>query len=223
MIFSLFSQPMLLLVWVSVIVISITVHEFSHAFVASKLGDKTAEFLGRLTLNPLKHIDPLGFLALLTLGFGWAKPVPYNPYNLPNPRKQAVFIALAGPASNLILALLSGVILRTWMVAGGFSLANLGAVFLVLMILVNLFLLFFNLIPVHPLDGSKLLDLALAAPKYQAIRQRIAQLGPQVLLFLVILSILTPLNIFGFISVPSFYVCEMISGGICLDILTAIF
>src|SRR3989338_6823830 len=113
MFLSLISEnPAVAIVWVLAIVIALTVHEFSHALAGKWRGDKTAEYEGRLTLNPMAHIDWIGFIPLLLLGFGWAKPVPFNPYNLRDPKWDSVLIALAGPASNFILALLSGFALR---------------------------------------------------------------------------------------------------------------
>lgn len=135
---------------------SIIIHEISHGYAALKKGDRTAWASGRLTLNPLSHIDPMGSillpltLFLLTRGqfvFGWAKPVPINPYNFNNPKKDEAFVSLAGPLSNLILAIFLGTILRFWP-----SLAI--ADFLGLAVRLNLGLAVFNLLPIYPLDGS---------------------------------------------------------------------
>lgn len=146
-----------------VLLFSIIIHEVSHGAMALYLGDETAKRLGRLTLNPLKHIDPIGslllplilFLAGSRVIFGWAKPVPYNPYNLPNPRRGAALIGAAGPVSNLILAIIFALLLHlplTWNVGGEVLVAAFG-----LIVLLNLLLAFFNLVPIPPLDGSKLL------------------------------------------------------------------
>ncbi|MDA1024354.1 MAG: site-2 protease family protein [bacterium] len=218
MILNLLSNPALLLIWVIVIVTALTVHEFAHAFVGSRLGDTTAEALGRLTLNPLAHIDPMGFVMLLLLGFGWAKPVPFNPYNLNNPRWDAVKIALAGPGSNLLLSLLAAVALRILLGVG--AELSLLHIFLTLMVLINLFLLVFNLIPIHPLDGSKLVDALLTAPRWAQLRIAIATYGPQVLMLLVIISILTPFDVFFFVSAPSFAACDAIVGTSCTALLS---
>lgn len=216
------NSPAVALVWVIVIFLSLTVHEFSHALAAHLKGDRTAELAGRLTLNPIAHIDPLGLIPLLLLGFGWAKPVPFNPYNLKNPKKDAVHIALAGPFSNLILAIISGVALRILLGAGVISTMNLLTIFLVLMVIINLFLLFFNIIPVHPLDGSKLVDALLSSPKHAHIRNAIARYGPNFLLLLVILSLIG-FNVFFFISAPAFLACDAITGQNCLVALLQIF
>ncbi len=212
MIQQLFSSPELLIVWLSVILISITVHEFSHALAGSLKGDATAEEEGRLTLNPLAHINPVGFFMLIVLGFGWAKPVPYNPYNLKNPIKDAVHIALAGPFSNLVLALLSGLILRGLMHYDVIASSSLLALFLFYLTLVNLFLMLFNILPVYPLDGSKLVDAVLVKPHQQKLRNQIAYYSPRVLLALVILSILTSIDVFSFISIPAILILGIIIG-----------
>ncbi|RMD51972.1 site-2 protease family protein [Candidatus Parcubacteria bacterium] len=216
MIFSLFSvYPILIFPWLAVILISITVHEFSHAFAAYKLGDATAERGGRLSLNPMDHIDWLGFVSLLILGFGWAKPVPFNPYNLSNPRWDSVKIALAGPLSNLILAIISAIIWRILAGLGILAEAGLLNFFLFWMVLVNLFLLFFNLIPVDPLDGSKLANALLIKPEHQKIRVFLLAYGSRILLILIFISILMDINVFAFISKPSYLVCSWLLGGSC--------
>lgn len=214
---------MIALVWIIVILLSLTVHEFSHALVANLRGDKTAERMGRLTLNPIVHIDPMGLIPLLLLGFGWAKPVPFNPYNLKDPKWDPVWVALAGPFSNLTVAILAAVILRILAVTGGVAASSLLPVFLILLVIINLFLLFFNLLPVHPLDGSKLLDALLTKPQHQPLRRAIATYGPQVLLAMVIISIITPFNIFFFVSAPSYAACDVMVGESCITLLSLIF
>jgi len=155
---------------IAVLIISIVIHEVSHGYAARALGDPTAEYEGRLTLNPLKHIDPFGsvLLPLLTYfggGFilGWAKPVPYNPYNLRPGRFSEALVALAGPASNLTIALVFGLVLR------GMSEASLNSPFfelVILIVLINIVLAVFNLVPVPPLDGSKILFSLLPEKAY---------------------------------------------------------
>lgn len=211
------------LAWALAIFFSLTVHEFSHALVAKWRGDRTAEREGRLTLNPLAHIDPVGLIMLFVVGFGWAKPVPYNPYNLKDPKWDSVKIALAGPASNLIMASACGLALRLLLGNGVIDGLNLLAIFLFLMILLNLFLLFFNIIPIHPLDGSKLFFALFDHPKYAELRNFVALRGPQILLLLIVISFLTPFNVFFFVTAPSFFVCDTILGGSCLNFFSLIF
>lgn len=126
----------------------ISIHEFSHAFMANKLGDSTAKMSGRLTLNPLAHLDKLGTFALLFFGIGWGKPVPFNIFNLKNPRRDQALIALAGPLSNLIMAVALSFV---------YKFASFGFIGSALFTLIslNVILAFFNLIPVGPLDGFK--------------------------------------------------------------------
>jgi Zn-dependent protease len=141
--------------------IAITIHEASHAWMSNRLGDPTAKILGRLTLNPIAHIDLYGTIIiplLLTiigspLVFGWAKPVMYDPYNLKNPRKDSALISLAGPFSNIILATILALILR---LIGVIILGSLFTHFIVQVISINVVLAIFNLIPIHPLDGGKI-------------------------------------------------------------------
>lgn len=147
-----------------VLIFSVMVHEISHGFMAEKLGDKTARDAGRLTLNPLKHIDPFGSIILplllyvlnTSILFGWAKPVPYNPYNLKNPKKGGALIALAGPVSNFFIAFIFGLLIRTG-VSSGNSVDDPLLLMFQIIVYVNVLLGVFNLVPIPPLDGSKVL------------------------------------------------------------------
>ncbi|MDD4956741.1 MAG: site-2 protease family protein [Candidatus Omnitrophica bacterium] len=156
---------------------AVIVHELAHGYVAYRLGDPTARNAGRLTLNPQAHIDPVGtfFLPLVLvlmhspIVFGWAKPVPIDPSNFRDIRKGLLYTSVAGPASNVALALLAGIVYRT----GIFSWYYPAQVFLVICVLVNLVLCFFNLIPIPPLDGSGLVSSLLpvrAARRYGSIK-----------------------------------------------------
>lgn len=218
-----FGSPAIAVAWVVAILGSLTIHEFSHALVGKLVGDKTAEREGRLTLNPIAHIDPTGFMLLLLFGFGWAKPVPYNPYNLKDPKWDSVKIALAGPLSNLIIAILAGVVFRLLVGGGVIAHLNLLAIFLFLTILLNLFLMFFNVIPVHPLDGSKLFFALFDHPKYAAMREFVAVRGPQILMFAVLISAFTSLNVFFFVSGPAFGTCDALLGQSCGGYFASIF
>lgn len=140
------------------LLITITFHELAHGFVAYKLGDPTAKEAGRLTFNPIKHIDPIGFISLIVLRFGWAKPVPYNPNYFKNQRQGTLLVAIAGPAMNILLALLSLIA----MVVLDFQYSIL-YVFFEMMFVYNIMFAIFNSLPIPPLDGSKVLASVLPA------------------------------------------------------------
>ncbi len=133
---------------------AITIHECAHAWMADRLGDPTPRLQGRVTLNPLAHLDLLGTIAMLLTHFGWGKPVMFDPYNLANPRRDAALIAVAGPASNLLLATALSLILRLIPLGPA---TGLLIIFLATFTAINVFLAVFNFIPVHPLDGGKIL------------------------------------------------------------------
>jgi len=190
-----------------ILVISLTFHEFSHAWAATRLGDDTARYNGRLTLNPLKHLDVWGSLMLLVAGFGWAKPVPVNAYALLR-RSPAglMWTALAGPLANLALAILAAIPFRlglaTWSLSfTGTALPTLSQ-FLSEFILINLSLMLFNLLPLAPLDGDKVADYFFP-PKWAAVLDRIRPYGSYVLLALFFLPRLTGFNIFSAIMGPA--------------------
>ncbi|WP_066639986.1 site-2 protease family protein [Desulfolucanica intricata] len=135
------------------IVLGLTFHELAHGWVAYKLGDNTARYAGRLTINPIAHIDPIGLILLFLAGFGWAKPVPVNPNNLKgDTRRGMMLVSLAGPATNILIAIIGAVILGL----GGGQFPY-GEPILILIIRINVVLAIFNLIPIPPLDGSKIL------------------------------------------------------------------
>jgi len=154
-----FNLPSLydMLVLLPAIILGLTFHEFAHGWVAFQLGDNTAKRAGRLTLNPIAHIDPIGFIMLFIAHFGWAKPVPVNPYNFHvDPKKGMLYVSLAGPVTNFLLALISTFSLG---IAQGLGLGGFKILIDILyyMIFINLVLAIFNLIPIPPLDGSKIL------------------------------------------------------------------
>ncbi len=150
----LFTNPVGAILFLSSIVVAVTVHEFCHAKMADNLGDPTPSLQGRVTLDPRSHLDPMGSLLFLLFGFGWGKPVPYDPYNLKNPRKDAAMIALAGPASNFGMALACSTVLHI-MGAQAAQSTFFGA-FLSIFVSTNLILGVFNFIPIAPLDGFRI-------------------------------------------------------------------
>ncbi len=149
----LFNNPFAFFSWLIALIVAITIHEFAHAYAADRLGDPTPRVQGRLTLNPLAHLDPLGTLMLLIARFGWGKPVVFDPFNLRHPRRDAAIISLAGPVSNILLATALSLILHAALTTGY---AMLAYVFIQPIIVLNIFLAVFNLVPVHPLDGFKI-------------------------------------------------------------------
>lgn len=149
----LFTNPVSVLIWLSVLVISLSVHEAAHAYSAFWLGDPTPKLQKRLTLNPAAHVDYWGLLFIIFVGIGWGRPVQFNPYNLKNPRRDAALIAIAGPASNIVLAFFGALAVFVLSVFG----VQPTIVYEILLqfILLNIALAVFNLIPVEPLDGFK--------------------------------------------------------------------
>lgn len=198
-------EPLLFVVLVSALVLTLSVHEAAHAWVGSLLGDLTAKRLGRLTLNPLAHIDPIGFLMVLFVGFGYAKPVPFNPYNLRDQRWGPALIAAAGPGSNLILGTICAVAYGILAPILGASIAipwaqtNLLLLLLAWLGLINFALMAFNFIPIPPLDGSKVLLALLGGPQHARIRMFLETQGPSLLLLLIFLDIVLNLGIFSWI------------------------
>ncbi len=173
------------------ILLALTVHEFAHALLAYRFGDSTAKDMGRLTLNPLPHLDPIGTLLLFIAFIGWAKPVPVNPNNLRNPHRDMLWISLAGPLSNFLLAGFFGALFRIFDQSGALSGAGLWPTSLRMLlsysVSINLILAFFNLIPIYPLDGSKILAGMLPEGPAELFR-RAAVYGPFLLIGLIALG-----------------------------------
>ncbi len=197
------------------LVIAFTVHEFAHAWTADQLGDDTPRFNGRLTLNPLAHLDPLGSLMLLIAGFGWAKPVPVNPVILERRTPSGMMlVSAAGPFSNLMMAIVTSIPFKAGLLEPTFystsrvlpSLSFLLTQF----IWINLVLLFFNLIPLFPLDGEKVLAHFLP-PGGQDILNRLRPNGPMILMLLFFLGSFGGINIFGIlIGAPVNFVLQLL-------------
>jgi Zn-dependent protease len=171
MISYLFSNPLLFVIYMSSLLVAITIHEFSHAWAADYLGDPTPRLDGRLKLNPLVHIDNIGMIFLLFFGFGWGKPVVFDPYNLKNPRRDAAWISIAGPSSNFILAIVLALLLKLFIVLQLNFLIVIGGIIFVPMIRMNIILGVFNLLPIHPMDGFKIVEGILPEEKAQEWKQ----------------------------------------------------
>ena len=179
------------------ILLAITFHEYAHGWMALKFGDPTAKMLGRLSLNPLVHLDPIGTMMLFLVHFGWAKPVPVDPRYFSDPKRQMLWVALAGPVANMILAFASGLLIV------GFATSNLmsdsnTALFgnmLFYSLQIKLALAVFNMLPIPPLDGSKILR-GLLPYEYEHIAIQMEQYGPWVLMSIILFGLVTGVSIF---------------------------
>ena len=187
------------------IILGLTIHEFCHAYVALRCGDSTARDQGRVTLNPIKHIDPLGFILLLLVGFGWAKPVQFTESNLRNPRWDVIKIALAGPFSNALLAMLLTIVFCTldFFVARSYdSTSVLIREILIYAIQINWALFVFNLIPIPPLDGSHLITHQLR--KYPSLYLGLYKYGTLALFGILMIDSFLKIEILPIMPVISF-------------------
>jgi Zn-dependent protease len=183
-----------LIISLPAILIVITVHEYFHGYAAYRLGDPTAKFAGRLTLNPIKHIDIFGFLAFLVFRFGWAKPVPINPYNFRNVRKGMLYTSLAGPGANFLFAIPIGIVLRLFpALLSERMLLPIGGI-LGFGLFYSLILCAFNLIPIPPLDGSKAL-FSLLPPRFAHVEYWLERYGFMLLLGLIFVDRITGIPI----------------------------
>ena len=191
---------------------ALSFHEFAHAWMASKCGDNTAARMGRLTLNPMAHLDVMGSLMILFVGFGWAKPVPVDSRKLRDPRKDMMKVAAAGPLSNLLLAMLAGM---AWRLLGGinFLLDTNFPVLIFYFTQINIALAVFNLIPVSPLDGSQIFSGYLMKTNPE-LALKIQSYGPQVLFGLILFGYVTGFSILWLVMKPfvNFFMLLFIGG-----------
>ena len=201
----------------AILLMSVVIHEVSHGYAALMLGDRTAQYAGRLTLNPIKHLDMFGSILLPLLLvllkspflFGYAKPVPYNPYNLSIPRWGPAIVAVAGPIANVTVALVFGMMVRVLPLIQVVSAEQLFALIAVakLIVFINLLLAIFNLIPIPPLDGSGVL-FALLPWRYAYVQELLTRYGSIVLIIFIFFF-------FQLLSGPIFFVCDLFTGSIC--------
>lgn len=196
------TEPQIIVLLIPALVFSLSFHEFAHAWMAHRLGDSTAAQMGRLTLNPISHLDPVGSIALLLMGFGWAKPVPVDSRYLKNPRDDMVKIAAAGPISNIALAIVAALILR--LLFSTDLLTNSIKTFFIIFMQINITLAVFNLLPVSPLDGSQILSPFLEKKFGPEIVWKMQLYGPRILFFIILFSMVTDIHIFSFVINPIF-------------------
>ena len=187
--------PEVLVLLIPVLLFALVFHEFSHGWVANKLGDPTAKYSGRLTLNPMAHLDLFGSLMILFVGFGWAKPVPVDSRYLANPRTDMMKIAFAGPASNLLLAFIAGSLIRLT--------GNMGVLssMLIMFVQINIMLAVFNMIPIPPLDGSQIFS-GLMIRHNPDLVVKLQIYGPQILMGLILFGMLTSISPIWWVMSP---------------------
>lgn len=198
------------------ILLALSFHEFSHGWMAYKLGDPTAKLAGRLSMNPLVHLDPIGTLMIFLVRFGWARPVPVDPRYFRQPKRDMLLVSVAGPGANMILALLSGLLLRLF--RGGvfnfFPSNVLQPLYLMVKfsLQINLALAIFNLLPIPPLDGSKIL-YGILPPQYDHVFYSLERYGGFILMGLILFGMLSGVSILGAFIYPFVNFFSKIFGG----------
>ncbi len=197
----------ILILLLPALVFSLCIHEFSHGIVAYYYGDDTAYKYGRLTLNPLKHLDPMGTMMLLFIGFGYAKPVPVNTFNLNNPRTDIVKVAAAGPISNLILAFIGYFIMYFIFTFANTLFSDSLHLFFRIFIQINIYLAIFNLIPIYPLDGGQIFG-NIISKYYPNFNENLVIYGPRILLGLILIGIISGVSIISIVLQPFYTVID---------------
>lgn len=208
-----FSQNITLLISLPIFLMAVVIHECSHGWVAYKCGDPTAKMMGRLTLNPLAHIDPLGTilfpLLLIVIHspfvFGWAKPVPVNFSNLRHYKRDMVIVGIAGPASNILIAIIGTIVIRLMSIPAW----TVGGLVLEFIVIINLLLAVFNLVPVPPLDGSRVVS-GLLPKEYAAYYNKLEPFGIFILIGLLALGLIDKI----ILPIVSFLSSLLLGGGI---------
>jgi len=192
---------------IPVLLFAITIHEYSHGKAALSLGDPTAKNAGRLSLNPISHIDPLGAICLFLFKFGWAKPVPVNPRFFENPRRDIVFMSLSGPIANISAALVAGIFIRYFLLSW-----EVYQIVFINLLFMNLGLGLFNLLPIPPLDGSHVLENVLPPKASQRYRE-FGRYGPLLLLGIIMLDNFARTGILNRILIgPMIYLAHLFAG-----------
>jgi len=199
------------------ILLALTFHEFMHGWAAYKKGDPTAKMAGRLTMNPIAHLDPIGTLMLFLVHFGWAKPVPVDPRYFRNPKRDMLIVAAAGPLANMILALLSGLLVRLFR-GGQFNFLPLNIfqpvyTMIILSLQINLALAIFNLVPIPPLDGSKIL-MGIVPQRYESQIEWLEHYGSYFLMAIIVIGMVTNVSILGVFINPYVNYFSQLFGGI---------
>ena len=187
---NLLSDPLSVVYTLPGIFIGLTVHEWAHAYAADRLGDPTAKNMGRMTLNPLAHIDPFGFLCLLLVGFGWAKPVPVNSRNFKKFRRDDIIVSIAGICTNLIVALLATIVFYVGLYVGNLMGNEAFQRIMLAIVTINLSLAVFNLLPVYPLDGSHVFE-SLFMRRIPRVMLFLRQYGYYILIALLITGVIS--------------------------------
>lgn len=216
MLFQLLSDPISLAAFLLAIVIGLTFHEFAHAWMATRLGDITAKYQGRLTLNPSRHFDPLGLVFLLLVGFGWGKPVPINPNALKG-KYDELKVALAGPVTNLLIAFILTIPIKIAENFGASYNTNIILAFCKIIAEINVYLAVFNLLPLYPLDGSHIIT-SLSPDRWKDKIEAFKKSSVTILLIIVFISIFLNINILS----PLVWVYRMFSAAISILIVSVI-
>ena len=185
------------------ILLALTIHEYAHAWMANRFGDPTSKMLGRLSLNPFIHLDPIGTLMLFLVGFGWAKPVPVDIRYFVNPKRMMLWVALAGPLSNIFLALIFCLLIVLFSTSNLMYNQNTAIIgnLLVYSLQINLALAFFNMFPIPPLDGSKILR-GILSYEFDNFLNKLEQLGPIILIGIILIGYLSGFSIIWFVISP---------------------